>query len=687
MGSHVQEDLQRRRDKKGQGIRLGPLKRGVPLLFILVTWLGLLKGLPASKPAFWFPLSLVTGALCYAFYYKVKKEEFGMEFLFSLLLLPAGGIQFFQAGIVRPVYFPLLALAASYFSLTTLLVALGLFALQIPVSLITGMPGIRTFLDMTNPLEEGLFLISLAATAGVSSVLFRKMRMARAEAETSLSAIHEKAREIGRETAMESLSTEESLSHYFASMLRTDEEIGELLVAIKHAVFADSATLFVPESAAFRLRCSTEGKGEVIITGAGAIANCMRDKKTFSAGEVDEKKFKLGYMKTMKVVSVIVVPIMEGTSLIGVLAVDSSRAHAFSEPDRSSIERFAGQLVRILERERIYFMIKRDVFGLRILKEESSNLITSLNRDVIARKLCEGAEKISVSQIFLFAGSGSRFSLLHHNTGRPFPVKLFSFEKTIVNFAVDNQHRHYVRDLREYPIPVMPFETEGIRSVLAIPLMYERTVLGIMVMLSEQVDFLDSLQISLLEVLCNQASTSLANARLHSRIEKLATTDGLTGLFNHRVFQEKFSEELKRQARTAEPVSLLLTDIDFFKKVNDTYGHPVGDLVLKGVSKLISATLRDIDIPARYGGEEFAVILPGTDGPGAKIIAERLRNAVMEKTFSSEEKTFSVTLSIGIAVSPFDAKRKEELIEKADQALYHAKHNGRNQSVLWSMTK
>jgi diguanylate cyclase (GGDEF)-like protein len=128
----------------------------------------------------------------------------------------------------------------------------------------------------------------------------------------------------------------------------------------------------------------------------------------------------------------------------------------------------------------------------------------------------------------------------------------------------------------------------------------------------------------------------------------------------------------------------MLTDIDFFKKVNDTYGHPVGDVVLKGVSKVIQESLRDIDIPARYGGEEFAVILPGTDGPGARIIAERVREAVQEKTFSADSKSFKVSISIGIAVSPVDAKRKEELIEKADQALYHAKHNGRNQTVLWN---
>jgi diguanylate cyclase (GGDEF)-like protein len=663
------------------------LKRGVPLFFITVTWLGLLRGFPSSSPALWFPLCLVTALLSYALQHREKKEEFRVEFLFSLLLLPAAMIQLFQYGHIRQVYFPLIAFMTSCFSLNVVMISISLLAIQIPLSLITWMPGPRSFLGMTDFVEEAVLLFFLGLTAVVSSFIFNRLKSGKEKAEMSLSKIHEDARDIGRETAMESLNTEETLSHYFASMLKTDEEIVELLVAIKHAVFADSAHLFLPDSNSHKLRCSTEGKGEIIITGPGGISNCMRDKKTFSVSQFDEKKLNLGYVKNMKVLSAIAVPIMEGSSLIGVLAVDSARAHAFNDAEKSTIERFAGQLIRILERERIYFEIKRDVFGLRILKEASSNLITSLNKEVIARKLCEGAEKISAAQVYFFISSGKKYDLIYHNSGSKFEGRKFSFEKTVINFAIENQHRHYVRDLREYPIQIMPFHTEGIRSVLAIPMIYERSVLGIFVMLSENVDFLDTLQVGLLEVLCNQASTSIANARLHSRIEKLATTDGLTGLFNHRVFQEKFSEELKRQNRISGSVSLMLTDIDFFKKVNDTYGHPVGDLVLKGVSKIIRDTLRDIDIPARYGGEEFAMILPGTDGKGAKIMAERLRSAVMEKVFSAEDRPVRVTISIGIAVAPIDAKGKEDLIEKADKALYHAKHNGRNQSVLWNTIK
>ncbi|MEW6602486.1 MAG: GGDEF domain-containing protein, partial [Nitrospirota bacterium] len=121
----------------------------------------------------------------------------------------------------------------------------------------------------------------------------------------------------------------------------------------------------------------------------------------------------------------------------------------------------------------------------------------------------------------------------------------------------------------------------------------------------------------------------------------------------------------------------------FFKKVNDTYGHPAGDEVLRGVAGVIRETIRNVDIPARYGGEEFAAVLPGTNHEGAQKMAERLRNAIAGKVFTLDGKELRVTVSIGAATSPHDTGNRDELIEKTDQALYHAKRNGRNRCVLW----
>jgi len=127
---------------------------------------------------------------------------------------------------------------------------------------------------------------------------------------------------------------------------------------------------------------------------------------------------------------------------------------------------------------------------------------------------------------------------------------------------------------------------------------------------------------------------------------------------------------------------VLLTDVDHFKSVNDTYGHPIGDQVLKGVAQILREKARDTDLVARYGGEEFAVIMPETDGKGALVIAERIREAVGERVFQTELGPLQVSISVGIAAAPGNGTAKQELIDLADQCLYFAKRNGRNRSVL-----
>jgi diguanylate cyclase (GGDEF)-like protein len=168
-------------------------------------------------------------------------------------------------------------------------------------------------------------------------------------------------------------------------------------------------------------------------------------------------------------------------------------------------------------------------------------------------------------------------------------------------------------------------------------------------------------------------------------MEEMATTDGLTGLVNHRTFQERFVEMLARAERSAGKQALLLTDIDHFKKVNDSYGHPTGDVVLRGVAQVVRDCVRKIDLAARYGGEEFAIVLEGTDLAGARQLAERIRTEVQKQIFAAPEgkEPFSCTLSLGIAVYPDDGRDAKALIAHADQALYHAKHNGRNRAVAW----
>jgi len=160
-----------------------------------------------------------------------------------------------------------------------------------------------------------------------------------------------------------------------------------------------------------------------------------------------------------------------------------------------------------------------------------------------------------------------------------------------------------------------------------------------------------------------------------------AITDGLTGLYNHRYFQDRLEEEMERSQRYGQPTSLMMADLDDFKKYNDANGHIAGDVLLVDLAKILRQTVRKVDVAARYGGEEFAVILPATKKKGALIIANRLCEKVAGQHFPNREVMPSkkVTLSIGLASYPDDAKDKPRLVDMADKALYLAKKAGKNQ--------
>jgi diguanylate cyclase (GGDEF)-like protein len=187
----------------------------------------------------------------------------------------------------------------------------------------------------------------------------------------------------------------------------------------------------------------------------------------------------------------------------------------------------------------------------------------------------------------------------------------------------------------------------------------------------EDMRFLETLSASMMSI--------IKNYQLYEMQKELATIDGMTGLYNHRYFQEALSREISRSGRYDKPVSLVYLDIDHFKNFNDTYGHQVGDEVLKLVARTIRRNLRDSDLPCRYGGEELVAILPETDLEGAKAAGEKIRKAVEALNLPVDGKIVKITISGGVSAFPTNAKDKASLIEAADEALYQAKEGGRNQ--------
>jgi two-component system cell cycle response regulator len=166
----------------------------------------------------------------------------------------------------------------------------------------------------------------------------------------------------------------------------------------------------------------------------------------------------------------------------------------------------------------------------------------------------------------------------------------------------------------------------------------------------------------------------------NKRLERLSITDGLTNLYNHRFFQDELARAFEESARYLRPLSLAIVDLDFFKKVNDSYGHAIGDEVLKAVSKLFQESIRSTDLAARYGGEEFAMMMPETELDDGVKFAEKIRKLVEGTPVVTPAGPISVTVSIGVSTAPHPKiHAAKELVVAADKALYRAKRNGRNQ--------
>jgi diguanylate cyclase (GGDEF)-like protein len=277
-------------------------------------------------------------------------------------------------------------------------------------------------------------------------------------------------------------------------------------------------------------------------------------------------------------------------------------------------------------------------------------------------------------------------------------IRIDLYKYPEIREAMKGERMVLVRDIALDPLMAefrKPLLDLGIKSILVIPLIdIEREkgrVMGTLYLRTSrgEAGFTDA-EIHFCRIVANIASVALKNAALFSRLdddrkrlEKLAVTDDLTQLYNHRYFAKRLGEEFKRTHRHGAPLSCIMLDIDDFKRVNDRYGHQQGDIVLQEVAGLIQGSIRETDIPARYGGEEFAIILPHTPVENALLLADRIRQTVHQTRFSGLADDHPVTVSLGIATYPDPLIRSaDDLIGMADQGLYKAKMSGKNRVHL-----
>ncbi|GAB4128623.1 MAG: hypothetical protein Fur005_44750 [Roseiflexaceae bacterium] len=234
---------------------------------------------------------------------------------------------------------------------------------------------------------------------------------------------------------------------------------------------------------------------------------------------------------------------------------------------------------------------------------------------------------------------------------------------------------------------IIPAELQP-KTAMAAPLFDGDELFGVLMVFTINSDRkFNEANLQLMQLFAQQATIAIQNARNYATVQRLATTDELTGAWNRRQFMILANRELQRIRRYPSQIALLMFDVDYFKRINDTYGHQVGDQVLIEVIQRCRSIMRTIDVIGRYGGEEFVVLLNQTSEAEARIIAERLRRVIEQQLFQTEAGTIHVTISIGVRCSTGEhAVALDKLLDDADRAMYIAKNNGRNQVWFWDIS-
>jgi len=467
-----------------------------------------------------------------------------------------------------------------------------------------------------------------------------------------------------------------------------------------------SAFIYDPVKNALVLNCY-DAKSEVQIDesaqikfGEGVIGRAASDNNMFMSGDLSAYQGGGGlryYAKTEDVNSVIAAPIAaeNNKELIGVLAVDSINKNAFSERDKELMRRFSIIAAALIVNIRMRVTLEQAAKTFNALYEMSHNLSVALKPEEIFKVVLDMVPKVvpACTRFIIALHDRERNSLkLHHIGGNAGELKEGLEFRTasggIYAYAFNNICPVIIGDLwakQNYRFDPEEPDNQN-RSLLIIPISGgdERGCVGLFSAESATPEFFKPEMVQILNTMVENASVALARSLLYMKMEKLATTDGLTGLNNHRTFQEIAAREFERAKRHGRPLSMLLTDIDHFKNFNDTYGHPVGDLVLREIAGCIRSAVRTSDFPARYGGEEFAVVLPETAEQGAMAIAERIRQTVEARVIESGKNMLRVTISIGCVTFPTYGKTQQEIIDCADKALYASKKGGRNRVTLYN---
>jgi len=356
----------------------------------------------------------------------------------------------------------------------------------------------------------------------------------------------------------------------------------------------------------------------------------------------------------------------------------------FKTSDTSPPDSFVVEVFSELSQE----TIQRRWQALNVILRLSMLAGLQMQLDATLNMLCDFASEITPFQraVACFSDENQDQPQLRVARGIENPNAELLSQGNILNFWAVKYSRPLLVSIGPNSNANVFLDAMGARSALVVPLFVSNRVMGSLQLFSSREGAFTAEDAQLFWVLSLVAESLLTRDYANDGLIRLAFTDYLTGLKTRGYFEQQLELEIKRSERKKTQFALLMIDIDFFKSLNDRFGHHAGDQVLRDVSSILMKDMREVDTVARYGGEEFVIILPETGGSGARLVAERLRRAVAQAKFfaGSPSAVEHLTISIGIAIFDQDAQFRRDLLENADAALYYAKSHGRNSVVLYS---
>jgi two-component system cell cycle response regulator len=387
------------------------------------------------------------------------------------------------------------------------------------------------------------------------------------------------------------------------------------------------------------------------------------------------------------------VPVLDRDTLRGVLAVDRIVHRGLTPHEEEILAQAARFCLRAIQNERVFLQLERakveqgklyraaQAFGAAWSEKDVVDAGVKAAREIASFDVAavtvfdEGAKMHEV-----VAGKSSGRSIddlvgmrFSHNTGL---VSMVVQNRCPLPYRGDFDSARQIVLSRRIPWPNLP-------SLLVLPLLVHDKPLGTLILGAARRHAFGEAVRPTLEVLASHLAVSLSNARMVHKLETMATTDGLTGLLNKRTLMEAAEQKLAAAARFERKLSALIVDLDLFKKVNDTHGHDVGDIVIRGLADILKRQKRTTDVVARFGGEEFVVLCEQTDEQGAMLLAERIRDELGKTVFRTRSANVAITCSVGLATFPEAGRSWESLFKAADEALYASKRSGRNRCTAW----